>query len=109
MEGAAGDLVGLVGFEPICPPVMSRAHVPDMLKANNVQMTGCKTGYPLRPSKPYSLRQDVAPVVPPINATTPVIQVRSEPRRAAFLLSTPHLHEMNSTKPHTPMSTTKLR
>lgn len=34
MEGAAGDLVGLVGFEPIYPPVMSRTHVPYMLKAN---------------------------------------------------------------------------
>jgi len=57
--------------------------------------------YPQRPTKPFSLRSVMAPMVPPISLSPPsisadtmppVVQVRSELRCAACLLSTPHLH-----------------
>lgn len=34
MEGAASELVGLAGFEPVCHPVMSGALLPIKLEAN---------------------------------------------------------------------------
>ena len=58
-------------------------------------------GYPQRPTKPFSLRSVMAPMVPPISLSPPsisadtmppVVQVRSELRCVACLLSTPHLH-----------------
>ena len=57
--------------------------------------------YPQRPTKPFSLRSVMAPMVPPISLSPPsisadtmppVVQGRSELRCAACLLSTPHLH-----------------